>query len=169
MNINEGLRKLAALKGEHSRIGTRLKSPNVLTWKSENEPAFSFGELIDELNKISTQIINLKRDIACTNAQTKVTALGETVTLTAAILLLQELKGMIKFYEDLESLVPDQTPYLLNENTYINGQVNTVKVSYTAATTKRLCILAQDSFREQFNTLNAAVEAANHITPLVIG
>jgi hypothetical protein len=167
LNINQALRKLAALKGEHTRITKRLQDSNILVWKKDLEPSFNFEELIGEYNRVSTEIIELKSNIAKTNAHTLIRHGDLLISLAEAVITLQEVKGFIKFYEVLEELAPEHKVYTVAENSYVSGQVNTLRVEMNAATTKKQCVLAQDVCREQFNSLNAAVEAANHSTELL--
>lgn len=167
MNINQALRKLAALKGEFARIENKCKNEEMLSYDTHKEPVYNLQSLLETRSNLSKEIVDLKERIAITNANTKITVNGETLSLVRAIYLLQEQKGFISFFGHLEDMAPHTYLFEVKLNEYVEGKVNTVHQAKKAQITKEACSTIQGVCREEFNALNAAVEAANHNTELI--
>lgn len=163
MKLNEALREIARLKGQLAQWDQRLREA-AAAYKSTAPPAYTYDEVVKQRSLCVANLINLKARVAHTNAKTKIQCVDKTITLIEAILLLAELKNEIALYNALPNHATHDL--VMQETTYISGQLQYVEVSKFAALTTREKDELVSTLEDNFAELNAIVEAANHTTLL---
>ena len=161
LTIAQALRRVKKLKGsiaEHTK-----RAAGGVSYLSTNVPAFRFKEEVAALSADKEEMVDLESRIAVANATHSVLDGTETVTLTKAIRRLQELKGNIAFLNGL--FINTSTQRVREQewndvtNTYVTKFVEQTFVSDLSEVERDQQVKA---LQDRFETLNNAVEDANH-------
>lgn len=162
MTVSQALRAIADLKGKIAKHKEHAQ-PAVL-YSEKEKPAFNFKVEMEGMQKARAEMLTLQTALAVANATTEIEWKGKKVLVAWAIRYLEELKGEIKFIDELtvtaQSEIVQETPM----NRLVSGQYQTVVESR-----KTVCELpAAEQFQktqalqEEFNRLNDIVETSNH-------
>ena len=161
MTIAQALRRIKKLKGQIAENEQRAKAG--VTYDVTKVPAFRFQEAADKMFATQDEMVALEARVAVANATAMVVDGSQTISMALAIRTLQELKGRIAFLKGLhlrnETVKDRQSEWDDTEMKHINRVTETVYVS-------DLTEQARDStirtLQDRFETLNNAVEDANH-------
>jgi hypothetical protein len=166
MTISQALRRIAKLKGsiaEHSKncIGS-------ITYNVAKPPVFSFNDEFSLMEKDKEEMLDLQTKVAVANAVTYVqTADGDVMPLVKAIKVLEEVKGLIKFYSVLpirNEKVKEKEPVWNEEKSqYVNLST---EVEYKSDLTELERVAFVNSLKDKFEELNNLVEDMNHKTEI---
>jgi hypothetical protein len=168
MTVSQGLRAVADLKGRIKKH--KEHAQGAVTWDAENIPAFMFSTELEGAEKARDEMLRLQTAIAVANATTEIEWQGKKVLVAWAVRQLEEIKGQLKWLDELEPLALDQPEVTTNvtQERYADGRYVSVNVI-----SKRVCALpkakrfaAHQAMQEEFNRLNDVVEASNHQTVL---
>lgn len=164
MTISTCLRRIAAVKGDLGRVTERMSES--IAYETATPPAWSISDLQTEEAKLRGELVVLKTRLAVANATTIVAMPGteNTQPLIAAITALQEIKGQLSVGANLMRWAKPQADYTKTKRVLLGAQATMVDVSYRCDLTSRQLDDQLAGLREKFASLNAVVEAANHIT-----
>jgi len=97
ITIAQALRRVKKLKGfiaEH-----RARAVAGVSYISDKVPAFRFADEVAAMSELTKELIDLEARIATANATATIKDGEDEMTLSKAIRTLQELKGVISFYQ----------------------------------------------------------------------
>jgi hypothetical protein len=161
MTIAQALRRIKKIKGQIAEHQERARAG--VSYDISKVPAFRFAEADEAMQKLQTELVGLESSVAVANAQGTVQFNGKSVVLAAAIRTLQELKGRIAFLKGL---------HLRNETVQARtndwDDTEMKHISRVTETTYKSDLSEQDrdrqvkALQDQFESLNNAVENANH-------
>lgn len=171
ISLSQLLRRIAALKFDLTTWTTRL--PNSAKYVKDSSRAYTYEEIVANIERIKKELIAAKTAQAIVNATTIIkyhdTSVGSdtvSITIAEAVLRLAELKDTITLYS---KLVTGHSPSeIVQTQAYVNGAYVMVPTEYICVCTTRERDNILTDLRERFAALNAAVEAANHTTFLEI-
>ena len=167
LTVSQALRRIKKLKGELSEL--RQRASGSVSYPASREPAFKFFECVSQSNNVRDELLYLESCLAATNATTSLVFEGREMSLAEATRWLQEYKGQIAWYENLNVREHDKT----TEETWDYSEDYTKKVKTTVewrcALPKAQQVETIRQLREKFDKLNDAVETMNHRTILKKG
>jgi hypothetical protein len=159
MTISQGIRYAAKLKKKISDARDRALSS--ITHKSVQETAFKFDDMFDLSSSLISQLSKLQGKLSEANSFNTVQYKNDTISLSHAIKILQEIKGQIAWVKSLPSL---QT-YVVKT---VEREWNSKEEEYVNIPVEMICHLPEankadvvDELQEQFDMLNSAVETVN--------
>jgi len=168
MKLRDALRKVAALKGKISTLESRARS--VVTWTSENnEPEWKFDEVIDELSKCRSDLIDITSKMRETNANVQIEDPNtkRMISLTRATKVLSELRAEISFYDGL-SFKNGIEKFKSWDYDDEGRRVRLIEeITHNSALTEKTRAARIEELREKFAMLNSAVEAANGMADML--
>lgn len=162
MTIAQALRRIKKLKGQIAENEQRAKIG--VSYDSSKVPAFRYSEAVEKMFALQDEVIALEARVAVANANGKVNVLGEgDISLAQAVRTLQELKGRIAFLKGLhlrsETVKDRSQEWDDTEMKHITRVTETVFVSDLSEKDRDMQV---KHFQDRFETLNNAVEDANH-------
>ncbi|MEI7512441.1 MAG: hypothetical protein WCK01_03210 [Candidatus Uhrbacteria bacterium] len=165
LTVSQGLRRVKKLKGLLAEAQTRATQGS--TWVEGKEPSFAFEEQRKLRTGFQGEIIRLETAIARANALTRITVEGREVTLAQAIRELQELKADLAWLPQLilRAGTEESSEYVYDEVTGRNIP-RSKSVTHKAALTEPARVAEIQALRDRFETINDAVETANHRTAI---
>jgi hypothetical protein len=162
MTVSQALRRIAKLKGQIGEYRNRAYAG--VSYKQDAKPAFQFQDCINKMVAAQKELLDLQTKIAIANSNTNVAASKYTITLTEAIIKLQQMKGDIVWLKTLA--VRPQAETEEKEWGY-DEDMSKRMITFV----KWICDLPEsqradmiDEVQKQFDELNDAVERMNHIT-----
>lgn len=160
MTISQALRKIKKLKGQLSEYKTRCHTS--VSWSKK--PAFDFNESLKLFKETQEELIKLEASLAITNASTNVDFAGRKITLSEATRRLQELKGLISWFDTLP--VRDHRETTEQERMFVEDKYVTSNVEYICELPRQQQAEAVEKMQAEFDELNDSVETINHRTVL---
>ena len=161
LTIARGLRRAKQLKGRVAELSSRLSGTT--SWKDGDKPDFTFEETLEEHDKAVAELVNLRTDIARANAVGTIAFEGETIVLTKAIRLQDELKGRITLFKGFDLRQgSDRVHTGYDDRSRAVYEV----VTHEAVWTERDRAEKIEALRARLETLNELLEEANHTTRL---
>ena len=174
INIATAIRNLATLKSNFSSWSSRLTTSNV--YRETQAPSYSFDECRQNLSTLQKQIVELKSKITISNSKTMIKLNGPipflnlvddttaSFTVTELINYASELKSMISTLDGL----PSQSLHDFEgqEYTYQGSERVLVKYITKCSMTVRERDSELESLRNDFMTINLALEHSNHQTTI---
>lgn len=161
MTVAQALRRIKKLKGLIAESGERARTG--VSYDVSKLPAFRFQESLIAMWKAQDEMISLEARVAVANATAMVQDGNETISLALAIRTLQELKGRLAFLKVLnlrnETVKDRQTEWDDAEGKHIYRTTETVFQSDLTEQSRDSQVKA---LQDHFETLNNAVEDANH-------
>jgi hypothetical protein len=162
ITIAQALRRIKKLKGQIAEHTSHAQQS--VSYVKEKTPAFRFTSQLAALTAAREEMLDLEARVAVANAKKLVTDNSDKkVVLALAIRQLQELKGQIAFYRGLnlrsetvrekeQNWDDDQMKHItrVNEVVYVSDLTESDRAAYIR------------ELQDQFETLNNAVEEANH-------
>jgi hypothetical protein len=162
VTIAQALRRIKKLKGQIAEHSTRAQQG--VSYVQGKTPAFSFREAVLALNAARSEMLDLESRVAVANAKKTVASSdGTKLTLAHAIRQLQELKGQIAFLRGLNlrsETVREREQNWDDEQMKHITRVN--EVTYVSDLSEQDRDREVRLLQDQFETLNNAVEEANH-------
>ena len=166
LSISQALRKVRDIKGRLAKHQANAQ-PSVL-YLVKDQPAYNFRSELESVDSLGKELLKLQTAITVANAKTTFDWNGQKVLLTWAVKRLEEIKGRIKWFNDLVvSAQADRTDETW-EYTEINGRTERVKTER-----KWKCELPEadrakhvQDLQDEFNRLNDQVETINHRTSI---
>lgn len=163
--VSQALRRVKKLKGLIAEATERANL--AVSYNKEKPPAFSFKYSMEELERYSSELVDLEASVAVANANNTVSHNGSLITLAKAIRVLQELKGKISFLKKLHlrnEVVKDKE-HDWNDDLCKNV-VRTIETEFVSDLSEVDRDKLVKSFQDQFDELNSLVEDVNHKTNL---
>lgn len=162
VTIAQALRRIKKLKGQIAEHSTRAQQG--VSYIQGKTPAFSFREAVLALNAARNEMLDLESRVAVANAKKTVTdSSGTKLTLAHAIRQLQELKGQIAFLRGLnlraETVRERETEW---NDDQMKNLTRFTEVTYVSDLNEQDRDREVKLLQDQFETLNNAVEEANH-------
>lgn len=162
MTISVALRRIKKLKGQMAEHTNRAIQG--VSYAQGKAPAFPFQEAVVALNTARNEMLDLESKVAVANAKKTVTAAdGSKLTLTRAIRQLQELKGQMTFLRSLHlrsDTVREREVEWNDEK--MQNITRLTEVTYVSDLSEQDRDREIKLLQDQFETLNNAVEEANH-------
>ena len=171
LTISLGLRKVKDLKNKISECDARIRTS--VMWDAENEPVWSFKDLIEQRSQLIDELCTLKARIAKANALCVVELEGEDWTLAELVAVLAELKGEIALIsglrtQDQEKRTETSKSWEPDEHDYSKRvKVETTTVTCCALPTRTKAELIE-KLKAKFAMINEVVETTNHQTQLPV-
>jgi len=166
VTISQALRYASKLKNQIS--DARSRAAGSLNHKAGEPTAFSFPEMLAKSEALSSELAALQGKLASVNASSTVEYKGNSITLSHAVRVLQELKGRIAWLKGLPVLQTDTV--VTTERSW-----DDVNDKYINQTSTMICCLPEakraemvDALQEEFDSLNGAVESSNQVVKLTI-
>ena len=162
VTIAQALRRIKKLKGQIAEHTSYAQQSVSYVWGKT--PAFRFTSQLAALTTAREEMLDLEARVAVANAKKLVTDnSGKKVVLALAIRQLQELKGQIAFYRGLnlrsETVREKEQNWDDDQMKHITRVIQVVYVSDLTESDRAAYIR---ELQDQFETLNNAVEEANH-------
>lgn len=164
MTISQALRRIKKLKGQLADHLTRAQAG--VAFRVDSPPAFAFAASVEKANAVRDELLGLESRLAVTNANTSFDFDGRSVSLTASINLLQELKSQIAWYKAL----PVRAHEDMNEESWSyndEGKHVRTQVAWKCSLPEEKRAEVVERLQDRFDRLNDAVERTNHATVLV--
>lgn len=178
--IGQALRKIKKLKGELAKHNERAIQS--LLYNEKTPPAFSYAECIKTRDAARTNLVALSTAVALANAYTRIKCDAiANISLAGALRELQEIKAQINEYQQVEHLTMHKDHKTTNmvtrqklEDVYnANGDFTGQRRVDVEEATIIICeltigerVAAVEKLETRFESLNNAVEKANHETLL---
>jgi hypothetical protein len=161
MTIAQALRRIKKIKGllaEH-----RLRATMGVSYLLDKVPAFGFADEEAAMYLCIDELLNLESRVAVANANTMIQDNAVTMSLAKAIRSLQEIKGLISFYQSLNLRSGVEKNRHVDWDDNLNKNITTVDVvTYVSDLTEQDRDLKVKDFQDHFESLNNLVEDANH-------
>ena len=161
LTIAQALRKIKKLKGHVSEY--RNTAELSVSYEESIPPAFKFQEQLDLMIETSNEMVELESAVAVANATSTVNFGGKSITLSCAVRMLQEIKGLLAFYKGLflRSEVSKQKEQVWHDEKaqYITM---TVETKFVSEMSEKERVLLVKALEDKFEALNNLVEDANH-------
>ena len=162
MTIASALRRIKNIKGQIAEHKSR--SELGVSYTLDKVPSFRFKEEVDKYIAATNELLDLESKVAIANANTLILDGGEDITLAEAIRTLQEIKGMIAFYRDLNLKSGLEKNRVRDWDEEENKSISRVEeITY-------ICDLSEierdakiRSLQNHFEVLNNSVEDKNHV------
>jgi hypothetical protein len=164
--ISQAMRYAATLKAKLSEIKKRASSS--LVYKKDSSPPFSFEEQEREYQTLSYQLAKVKGALAVANSTTTIKYKDESITLSHAINMLQEVKGYIAWLKELPCLPSKETNSSDRTWDDANDKYITNQVITCCVLPERIRAEKVDSLQASFDELNWLIESKNQVTKFVI-
>lgn len=162
MTLSQALRRVKKIKGELAEQLERARGS--VTFKNTEQPAYVFGECMERVTSLRTELLDLQARIAKTNAVNVLPYNGQALTLAYAVLLLKEYKGQIAWLNELKAIVRSQETTSQEETEYDYDSEKRLRkqVNYTCRLPEAKRSAQVDSVKADFDRLNELVESMNH-------
>lgn len=162
ITVSAALRRIAALKGDLSRLEIRRRG--AITYQVASPPAWALVDLEAQMKMARKELIDLKVRLAVTNATATVEVPGEGArTLISCITEMQEVKGQLANDEVLMGFTKPAASFAEKERDYDeDGKLRWSETPMKCDLTSQVLDDRLTALRERFALLNAVVEAANH-------
>lgn len=163
--VSQALRRVKKLKGRMGELQSRAAS--VVSYVEGAKPEFDFDTLRGDVAQVRAELVGLKAAVDVANATAKVQVDGESMTVAAAILRLQETKAELAWLPTLHLRAGVER--CAGEVDYDDAgrPVRRVReVTYVSALSESKRVAELDKLRDLFERLNDAVERSNHVTPV---
>lgn len=164
LTISQALRKIKDIKGRLSKHQENAKGS--VLYLEKDKPAYSFKSEVESADSLGRDLLRHQTAVAVANATTAFDWEGRKVLLTWAVKRLEELKGAIKWHNELSVSAQADKVDEAWEYAEINGRTERVKTER-----KWKCELPEaerakrvQSLQDEFNRLNDQVETINHRT-----
>ena len=162
LTIAQALRRIKKLKGQIAENEQRARAG--VSYDSAKVPAFRYQEAVEKMFATQDEVVALESRVAVANATGTVTVSGEgTLPLSQAVRILQELKGRIAFLKGLhlrsETVKDRSQEWDDTEMKHITRVTETTFVSDLSEQDRDNQV---KTLQDRFETLNNAVEDANH-------
>lgn len=146
----------------------RSRASSSLNHKAGEETPFSFQEMLAKSDQLSDELAAVQGKLAVANATNTVDHKGQTLILSHAIRLLQEMKGKIAWLNGLpvqatESLTSNEREW----DETLDKSVMKKTVTFCKLPEAKRAELV-DALQDEFNLLNGAVELVNQVVKLTI-
>jgi len=165
MTISQGLRHSKKLKGQLAELQARAQ--NSVSYKADQKPAFLFGQTVEQIDRVRSDLIEMETRLAVTNATTKIDYAGRKIPLTSAVRTLQELKSFIAWLRGLTPRAHEDTyEEEIEWNDTMDKRIR-IQTKWTCDFPEAKRIERVDACQSDFDRLNDAVERANNVTELV--
>jgi len=166
LTIAQALRFASKLKNQVS--DARARAVSSLNHKKDDQTAFDFSEMLEKADSASYELASLHGKLAIVNATNTVQYKGNSISLSHAIRILQELKGRIAWVKALtvaatENYKVAETTWSETAEKYVNGSAEMVCHLPEA---KRVALV--DSLQDEFDSLNGAVEMINQTVKITV-
>lgn len=167
MTLSQGLRHAKKLKGQLAELQSRAST--CVSYKDGQKPAFSFGQTLEKLDKVRSDLIEVETRIAITNAMTKIDyPVGrlQGVTMTFMVRTLQELKGHMTWLRSLPVRAQENT----TEDEYgydEDGKRIRVHSSWKCDMPEAKRAERLEAIQADFDRLNDEVEKKNNVITLI--
>ncbi len=162
LTISQALRAVARLKGNLAKYKDRAAKS--VTYKLGDTPAYQFSAMLEKIDSVRADLIVLESRIAITNASTRVSFDGKSLTLTQGLKQLQEYKDELAWLATLDSRAGENTKK--HETQHRAGGYEDVPVDYRCDFPEARRSDRLDAVQAKFDALNDALERKNHETPL---
>ena len=168
MNCSQALRRISDVKGKLGEWDTRAEQS--VSYLVKAPPAFKFGECMQKSTDLRAELLRLQASLAVTNAQTKISFRGATLTVTEAIYRLSELKGRISWFSGLHVATQaesetDNWEYVEVPNSGLQRVNRPIKQICEMPEAKK--VASKDELQVEFNELNDVVETSNGRTQII--
>lgn len=161
MTIAQALRRVKKLKGMIAEFQQRAQTG--VTYDTAKKPAFAFKEAVDSMFATQDEMVQLEARVAIANATATVQEGSTQMPMALAIRTLQELKGRIAFLKGLhlrnETVKNRETEW---DDAEMKNITRTTETTYVSDLTEQDRDTQVKSLQDRFETLNNAVENANH-------
>lgn len=161
MTIAQGLRRVKKLKGLIAEYQQRAQAG--VTYDTAKKPAFAFKEAVNSMFATQDEMVQLEARVAIANANATVQNGSTQMPMALAIRTLQELKGRIAFLKGLhlrnETVKNRETDW---DDVEMKNITRTTETTYVSDLTEQDRDTQVKSLQDNFETLNNAVENANH-------
>lgn len=175
VNINTAIRNLSTLKSNFDSWSSRLASSNA--YRERLVPAYSYSECSENIRDIQMKIVEIKSKIAISNAKTIVKIDSpvsifnlpegpKKFTVVELINLASEIKSRISALQSLPTLPSKENEE--QEVGYVGIERTLVKYIMKCELTRRECDDLIESLKNDFSTINLAIENSNHQTTIDI-
>lgn len=161
ITISRALRQMKKLKGEISRLSSRLSS--CVSWKNGETADFQFDTVLSERDAKVRELTALRARVAAANATAAVRVGDETVVLIEAIIRRDEIKGRLVLFEGLSARRGSEQVHLGYDEV---GRASYKEVRWESAFTEPERVAKLDAMRTEIDELNELIETANHRTCL---
>ena len=160
--ISQALRRVKKIKGELAEQLDRAKG--AVVYKKGEEPAYSFSTCLEKSTTLRNELLELEARITLTNASNVISFDGKSITLAYAVKLLKELKGQIKWLDELKGVVRNKDITVQDERTYDYETEKhvTKQATYTCELPEAKRSALADEVKAKFDRLNDLVENMNH-------
>lgn len=164
MTLSQALRREKKLKGQIKEALDRAEA--ALVHREDQPPAFNFQSQLERAEAARSELIAIETARRNRSAATSLDYAGRSLTLTEAVVVLQELRSRIAWLRGLPCRAHAEQ---VEETVEWDGENNKrLKVTH-----KFLCALPEqkraemvDALQTEFDNLNNLVEVIDHKTPL---
>jgi hypothetical protein len=161
LTIAQALRRIKNLKGQIAEHSQRCTAG--VSYPLDKVPAFRYHESLEAMSLAQAEMVDLEARVATANATATVLCGSETLTLTKAVRLLQELKGNIAF---LKGLVLRSETVKTRTSDWDDDQMKNIsrveETTYVSDLSEQDRDKAVKKLQSSFEDLNNLVENANH-------
>ncbi len=162
LTIAKGLRRAKTLEGKVAELARRLAG--CTTWVQGKEHAFDFVETLKAHDEAVAELVRIRTSIARANATTELEFEGRRMTLTEGIRCQAELKGRITQFAGFD--LSQGTEHVHDGAYDERGRPVYQDVVRVAVWSEPERAAKIEVLRAQLETLNEALETANHLTRL---
>jgi hypothetical protein len=162
MTIAQALRRIKKLKGLIAENQQRAQAG--VSYDASKVPNFRFQEAFAAMTQAQLDVVGLESRVAVANATNTVQHQGKDILLAQAVRLLQELKGQIAFLKGLHlrnEVVKDRQQEW--DDIEMKHIMRVTETTFTSDLSEQDRDLQVKKIQDIFETLNNAVEDANHI------
>lgn len=162
LTVAQALRRIKKLKGQIAEHQQRAQAG--VSYDQTKVPAFRFKESVEAMFALQDEVVALESRVAVANATATVNALGEgEIPMARAIRTLQELKGRIAFLKGLhlrsETVKDRQVEW---DDVEMKQIARVTETTYVSDLSEQDRDQQVKTLQDRFETLNNAVEDANH-------
>jgi len=163
ITIARALREVKKLKGRVSELTLRLQSTT--SWKKEKAPDFTFAAVQEQRTVAVNELMKLKTAICVANATNALTFEGRSMTLAEAILQMGELKSDLSLVSSLNLKRGEESEHGYDD---LTGRSVIQKITYESVMSEPERVEKVEALRKRIETLNDALEEANHATRVAL-
>lgn len=168
MTVSAALRRIKKLKGMIAERTLRAKA--AASYDETKVPAFAFAAAVDEREKLVRDLIAHQSAVAVSNATTK---LPSGMPVASAVRMLDEIKGSIQFYKELNVRAHEKEVDVEEEFDWNPSMTQKVRVerrkTWISSITQVQRAERVDSLTSKFEVLNNEVEVSNNRTTVDVG
>ncbi len=167
--IAQALRRKKDLAGTIAQLETRARG--AAQWEGDEAPEVSYESLMDRRAAAVSELVSLRARVARANATTSIRLEdGKSVTLTEAVILHTELKGLIAFLGKVPTQAKACKVTVRNEVAYDEetGGRKAVRIESKAcvALTETAKVEQIEMLQQKLRSIDDALQDANHTTLL---